>query len=567
MNLPIKTKYIHLFFLSLLSLHYVVPLIFLGQVALFPHDNLDSGVPLDHIIGEVYKGNFESINYLLGGQIKWFYLEELFYPINVLHLFLSDKYFYFTDEILKKLFAYFSFYLLAISLQNNKFNSSIGAILYTSIINIYMPHGVAQCFFPYILYLLVNKDYLNKKHYIVLFLIGLNSSLIQDFLSLILIMPLSLIFIKKKNFLKLYLQVFGIIFISSILVSAHIVIGTIISESTHREAWMAGSQISFPIIDIFKNLFFYTSISNPLFLFSFPLTVFTISILFLSTFVKDKNNKFLIIFIFSVLIIKSLLHHSIIDNFLIGFLEIFRGYNFQRLDRIIPLAFSLLSIAVISKLKYKNLVVSLNILLFFSVISLQLKTPLPVISENFLKKNMYSESFNHSKQLFLKKNYIQLCMTILNRNNYKENKVSNSRYFNKTFDLYYKFDNYSFIKKYIKNSRVMSVGLDPMIAIMNNIKVIDGYHNVYPLSYKIKFRKIIEKELEKNSVLRDYYDAWGNRVYAFYSNKNQLLLDFEAAKKIGADYIISQFQIQSSKLETICSECNGSNELFLYKIL
>ena len=37
----------------------------------------------------------------------------------------------------------------------------------------------------------------------------------------------------------------------------------------------------------------------------------------------------------------------------------------------------------------------------------------------------------------------------------------------------------------------MSVGLDPMIAVMNDIKVIDGYHSIYPLSYKIEFRKII----------------------------------------------------------------------------
>ena len=48
-------------------------------------------------------------------------------------------------------------------------------------------------------------------------------------------------------------------------------------------------------------------------------------------------------------------------------------------------------------------------------------------------------------------------------------------------------DDYNFIKNIVKNSRVMSVGLDPMVAVMNNIRVIDGYHTIYPLSYKIKF--------------------------------------------------------------------------------
>ena len=60
---------------------------------------------------------------------------------------------------------------------------------------------------------------------------------------------------------------------------------------------------------------------------------------------------------------------------------------------------------------------------------------------------------------------------------------------NKTFDNYYKFKEYAYIKNIVKDSRVMSVGLDPMVAVMNDIKVIDGYHTIYPLSYKIKFRK------------------------------------------------------------------------------
>ena len=113
----------------------------------------------------------------------------------------------------------------------------------------------------------------------------------------------------------------------------------------------------------------------------------------------------------------------------------------------------------------------------------------------------------------------------------------------------------------------MSVGLDPMVAVMNDIKVIDGYHNIYPLNYKIRFRKIIEKELKNNIKLKTYYDSWGSRVYAFYSNEDEILLNFQAAKKIGADYIISKFPIQNEELKIICSKCNNSNDIYLYKIL
>lgn len=120
MNLSYKTNYTHLFFISLLAIHYALPLIFIGQVTVNPHDMLDIKVVIDHIISNIYKGNLESINYFLSGEIKWYYFEELFYPINILHYFLNDKLFYFTDDILKKLLTYFSFYLLAKSLKNTK---------------------------------------------------------------------------------------------------------------------------------------------------------------------------------------------------------------------------------------------------------------------------------------------------------------------------------------------------------------------------------------------------------------------------------------------------------------
>ena len=36
----------------------------------------------------------------------------------------------------------------------------------------------------------------------------------------------------------------------------------------------------------------------------------------------------------------------------------------------------------------------------------------------------------------------------------------------------------------------------------------------YPLSYKKKFRKVVE-ELDKNEMIKNYYDSWGSRVLAF----------------------------------------------------
>ena len=83
MNPQYKTNYVHLFFLTFLFLHYLFPLILGGQIVVEPHDILDGTVVNDHIISKIYKGDIESLNYFLSGEIKWYYLDQLFYPTNI----------------------------------------------------------------------------------------------------------------------------------------------------------------------------------------------------------------------------------------------------------------------------------------------------------------------------------------------------------------------------------------------------------------------------------------------------------------------------------------------------
>ena len=255
------------------------------------------------------------------------------------------------------------------------------------------------------------------------------------------------------------------------------------------------------------------------------------------------------------------------DNIFVGFLEILKGVNFVRVDKIIPITFTLLLVIYITDLKSKNLKNFLYFISIFSVFSIQLSTPLPIIGQHFLKENMHAKEFNNTKKNFLDKKYFQFLKNVFDKKNYTKNKGDSNSSISKTFDNYYKFDDYSYIRNIVKDSRVLSVGLDPMIAVMNDIRVIDGYHTIYPMSYKIKFRKIIEKELDNNIKLKNYYDNWGSRVYAFYNDQNNLLLNFKYAKKLGADFVISKFPIKNDVLEIVCSECNNSNQFFLYRIL
>ena len=127
-------------------------------------------------------------------------------------------------------------------------------------------------------------------------------------------------------------------------------------------------------------------------------------------------------------------------------------------------------------------------------------------------------------------------------------------------------DKYKNIKKIVKNDRVISIGFDPMAAIANDIRTIDGYHNLYPLSYKIKFHEIIKDELKNNKYWESYYNNYGSRVYAIINDPKNIKINFLAAKKLGAVYVLSKYQIKSNNLKAICENCN-KDSFFLYKII
>ena len=573
MNLSLKKNYIHLLSLAVLSINYILPLIFIGQVAVDIHDNLDSGAVYDHIISTIYRGETESINYFLSGEIRWYYLEKIFYPINILQYILNDKYFFFSDTIIKISIAYFSFYLLAKSLKTSKINSAMGGILFASIIHFKLPLTIGMAALPYILYLLINKNELRGKHYFILFFIGLNSSLVQDIFSFFFMIPLSFL-LKESLFLKdriknynVFFQTYLVILISLILTGIHVVIGSFSELESHREAFIIDNtnSILIHIIEAFKKIYYGLNFSEPLYFFDIPLAMLCGFLLTLSIFSDQKKIKSILFFIIFIFILKLLFGSNFIHGF---FLETLKGYNFfSRVDRVINVTYALLFIFLLTYLKNKNLKILLYVLSFITIISIQTKIPLPVITEIFLKNNMNEKKFVEVKQGINEKKYTEVIKILFNSKNYQKVKNNYKYSTNKTFDNYYKFQDYAYIKSIIKDSRVMSVGLDPMIAVMNNIKVIDGYHNLYPLNYKIKFRKIIEKELEKNIKLKKYYDEWGSRVYAFYNDENNLELNFQSAKQIGADYVISRFPINSHELKIVCYKCNKSKEIFLYKIL
>ena len=69
MNKSFKKHELHIIFLFLLSLNYIIPFFIFGNITLFYHDTLDSEIVFNTIIGRSFNDNFESLKLFLNEQI------------------------------------------------------------------------------------------------------------------------------------------------------------------------------------------------------------------------------------------------------------------------------------------------------------------------------------------------------------------------------------------------------------------------------------------------------------------------------------------------------------------
>ncbi|WP_442598871.1 DUF6044 family protein [Neobacillus sp. D3-1R] len=159
-----------------------------------------------------------------------------------------------------------------------------------------------------------------------------------------------------------------------------------------------------------------------------------------------------------------------------------------------------------------------------------------------------------------------------------------------TFREFFAVQQFKQIKEHIglpqEDYRVVSIGLHPAIAQYNGFYTLDTYNNFYPLSYKYKFRQIIEKELAKNKTIRTYFDTWGGRCYIFtaelgkhymFKKKSKrhlknLELNLMPFKEMGGKYIFSAIPIENASdnnliLDKVFESKSSAWKIYLYKAL
>lgn len=115
--------------------------------------------------------------------------------------------------------------------------------------------------------------------------------------------------------------------------------------------------------------------------------------------------------------------------------------------------------------------------------------------------------------------------------------------------------------EYQTSQGVCAYGFHPAQLAYNGFATIDGYCGYYTQEYKEAFRQGIAPVLEKVPKWKKYYDEWGCRAYLFsptgenlydyganaVSVPQEIMIDEQALKGLGCDYIFSRFEISNAQ--------------------
>lgn len=566
-----KELILHLIFLFIVSLYYLIPYFLVGEFITDKFEILEKEIVSDHVIGKFLGGNLDSVNIFLAGEIKWYFLWGILKPFSLLFVFFETEAAFWIRDFVVKIIAYISFFKLSKRLNCSVFNSILIACLFACSLtqkNTFLGLGAAA--FPYLIYIVLKNKDLNIKNFFLIIFIGLNTDLIRHSFVVPMLLVLSWVLLpkfQKYNF-KLFFKIAIILFASTLLANSNLIYTQLFSETMHRATWIHEPTNIISNLKIFMVNYFSLPTSADTYWFNrLAFTIFFVPLFIVSLFSKNKISYILLLIIFLICFFVFITRLEFVTTFRNNTGGIIKTLQLDTIALlVIPIIYVLIFINY-TKLKIKDKTkYFVYPLIFLSIFTFQFRLSAVPLGKYFLSYDtLATEKQNQLKRLFYDKKFMSLFKEMRKINDNKKSTLAIS-FDNYTFKGYYNYENYKYIKSIVKESRTLSIGLNPMVAVMNNIKVIDGYHNLYPLRYKLKFRKVIQEQLDHYEEIKNYFDNYGNRVETFVSNPKIIKINFNEAKKLGADYIISKYLISNKSLSLICEKCNGSEELFVFKI-
>lgn len=557
--------------LIIISLHHLFPIFFVGRTIIYTNDILNYFIPNNFIAGKILSGEIDTADLFLNGELPWHFVYGVFYPINILYNFFEIETAYLTTDLFIRLIGFLSFfYFLKRSKADFFLKILISALFSSQLITTVWGLGVAT--FPYLLSLCLRDKYLKLRHIFALVIIGLNTDLYLHGIYIYLIIFFSVIFfkkkiafIKKKNF---YIPI--LIFTFFLFVSNSNLIYNIIYFSPFQlSERIINYNFNESLFNFLQIIFIPKSVNNYFFSNFFLISIFWFSIYY--TFLKKiYSNIELLKLIFFLVFVIFLIN-------LIGVFKIIPFLNGILLNRIgyFLIFFQLLIIFnTLNNIQRKE--VSF-LIIFFSLIYNQLTPSFFTV----IKNHVGFDYFSAKEKGILKKNYnnFEIFNFYENLKRFKvdqtqEDYVPIKSYFASTFHDYYRFRDIKSLKSKINNNRVFSIGFDPMVFVVNDIRVTGGYYRYYPLDYKYKYLEIVKDQIDyqakKNKKDLDdeifNFKNSGQFLRSFYKKGDEFKINLNKLKEMNISYIVSKYELKSKSLKKICEKCEEINDINLYYI-
>jgi len=553
--------------IALIYLSYIIYLLIVGENArILYHDNLDSEL----VYLELLKQNHALFDYfknpvipqVMDGISRSCFRSGLNVTV-LLYSFLTPVYAYLVNYILVHLIGFVGMYLLLT--RHFLKDKPMEIILLCSLIFAIIPYyhfnyGISISGQPLLLFCFLNLLNRNIRWYnwLIIVLFPLYSFIVVTlpFFLPILIIIIGFNIYKTRRINYPVILALLLLILSSISVEYQLVRQSLFDHSfiSQRDAW--NSNI------LSGNPSFYLSIKKSVYSFFITqyhtgkFTTVPVFLLFLLLVVRNKGKDILTeIYVVSILLFIAL-WVGFNQWFIFCFKDVFhilRVFNSDRFFFLAPFLWILLLSLVLARRAnhYYFTIVKfiLTILLVVSIVSndIELKANISGIIRND-KTNLPTYKAFFAESLF------------------RQIKI----YIGQPQNTY----------------KVVCIGFYPSIPQYNGFYTLDSYQNYYPLDYKIKFRKIIERELDKNSFTRSYFDGWGSRTYIFvaeigsdlynYIGKkdvsiNNLELNTGQLKLMGCKYVFSSMAINNAMdnnldLLKVFDQPDSIWRIYLYRI-
>lgn len=478
---------------------HFLPYFILGQNSYIRiHDTLEGEWIWLHILNQTDL-QYTVEPYKTIPQIMNFIPREVFpSAMNVMHIWIDifgTFWGYVFNYLLIHSIAFLSMYITILRLFPKSLSKSIAIYvsLIFSLIPFYTPFGVSVAIQPILFYLFYNAYHQKIKWYyfIIVILIPFYSSIVWlGIPSLMIIGIVSIYQLMKTKKMNWKLYVLSFVFAFSFALCNYTIVQLMMNSSfiSHRSVYnlymIETPQIINSIIDFTHQLFtIHYHVGTML-----TLPILLLLLLIYKDLKSKTSLKYVLIAMGFILLFQSLYQYIEYYNQL----EVVRSFRFNRLHIFLPFLWMLILIFCLNHIWNHQI---LKKIFYPFVISMVMITGIgnDEILHNYLQLTKLDHMPNF-KEYMAEKQFAEIKKSInLNELKIRDNGKSESVY------------------------KVVSLGLSPTIAQYNGFYTLDGLQSNYDLNYKYEFQKIIQPELDKSNVLKQYFEGWGNRCYLFSS--------------------------------------------------